>query len=134
MKADTKKSNEIHEYHLKLEMINSIYLENTIIKLKNKPKTVNVIKDIKYLPNTSDINIPSAELTDIDHPGVYFMVLGKNMLYDTESIPNNSLVIKLGHAKESGFERTREHKTKGGQKRLSVQPDQGKSRHIMIIV
>ena len=106
MKANTQKADSIHEYYLKIERINSIYFKNTIEELKQK-STTKQIKDVSYSANESSIYIPSAELTDFNKSGIYFMILGKNILYNLDSVPNDALIIKVGHAKESGFERTK---------------------------
>ena len=45
-----------------------------------------------------------------DGPGVYFILYGEKLLYDQTAAPPNAQILGFGHAKNSGYERCKEHK------------------------
>ena len=64
----------------------------------------------KYTANESTLHIESGPLMGYDESGLYFIQYGERILYDHTGIPQNVLILGFGHAKNSGYERCKEHK------------------------
>ena len=68
------------------------------------------VETSKYTANKSTLQIESGPLAGFDGPGVYIIYYGEKLRYDQTAVPQNAQILGFGHAKNSGYERCKEHK------------------------
>ena len=69
-----------------------------------------MVRVYKYTANKSTLLIESGPLAGYDGSGVYIIHYGERLLYDQTAVPPNAQILGFGHAKNSGYDRCKEHK------------------------